>query len=696
MRRIGQTTTREATAAQRRMVVWATVALLVAGAIHPVGAEIITRKDGRKIEGQIVREDKDYVTVQTAFGTFRIARDQIVSISGRRAISQNEREGREALEASDLDRALAKFREALKDAVKPDERKDIDGLIADVNQRIQEREEKRFAAQLATADKLIQEKRFADAMGELNGLLKREMDNARKLHPELSPTSAPTPAMRMIDNRKGRLRMAEASYYVDQINYAEAADAYLKAIELMPDNPEPYLKMARLVQRRGGKDTEAIDYYVKGIERALKTRSEISLLDDYYELGKCYLRAAAATKEPNKYLMEGIKYLLVVSRDGATSYPFAANQLENGFVQLGKTAYDTDAMVKMLQSTLQINPAATRARWILAEVYSRQRQHDKVIEELLRIESDAKATGQPLPEELSYRLGLAYLALGTPDREKALAAFENEIRQNKLNYMALIKAAELHTANGTYDDALSYCDQAVTLRKERPEAYLVAGGAYMRRSLPDDMTNARRYLTMALNVKSDFQPARIKLAEIEILQQRKTDAPNYQAAIDLLLQALAGLSSAEKTAAATDDDRRAKAEAILWLAEIENDKKNPREAANKVKEALAEYPNFPRAYKVQGQIQVALEVFDDAKKSYLKAIELDPQSADTYMLLGLLCQLNLKSYNEAIKYYKNYLDLHGGERERVTRWIGECERSAGVLPSTTGSASATTGTATKP
>jgi tetratricopeptide (TPR) repeat protein len=666
------------------------VAALVVGVALPAKAEVIVRKDGRKIEGQIVREDSTSLTIQTVYGTFRIAKDQIVSISGRRAVSQNEREGHEALATGKLDEALAKFREALKDAAKPEERKAIDDLIADVNKRIQEREEKRFAAQLATADRLIQEKRFADAMAELDSLQKRvERDNLLK--PNAEATSA---AARMIQQRRGRLRMAEASYYVDQINYAEAAVAYQKAIDLMPDNPEPYLKMARLVQRRGGKDSDAIDFYIKGIERALRTRSEISLLEDYYELGKAYLRAAGASKDPNKFLMEGIKYLLVVSRDGATSYPFAANQLENGFVQLGKTVYDTDAMIKMLQSTLQINPGAQKARWILAEVYSKKRQYDKAIEELLRIESDARTSGQPLPEELYYRLGLAYMALPVADQEKALVAFENEIRQNKLNYMALIKAAELHTINATYDDALAYCDQAIALRKERPEAYLIAGDAYMRRNMPEDTQKARHYLTLALNIKSDFQPARIKMAEIEILQQRKLDNPNYQTAVELLLTALVGLESVDKPLR-TDEDRKYKAEAILWFAEIENDQKNPRAAANKVKEALAEYPNFPRAYKVQGQIEVALEMYDEAKKSYLKSIELDPKGAETYMLLGMLCQNYLKSYKEAIKYYDDYLfKLHGSEVERVTRWKGECEKQAGVSAATLGGATpATTNTA---
>ncbi|KPL09431.1 hypothetical protein AMJ85_06635 [candidate division BRC1 bacterium SM23_51] len=643
------------------MIAWAIVTAVAAAVSLPAGAEVITRKDGRKIEGQIVRENTTYLMVKTTYGTFRIPKDQIASIAGRRAISQNEREGREALAAGDLDRALVKFQAALKETTAPEDRKALQAQVAQVNERIQAREEKQFESQLATADGLIQEKRFADALVELESLLRR--------NPE------PSAAARMIRKRIGLLHMAEASYYEDQINYAEAVDAYQKAIELMPDAAEPYLKMARLVQRRGGRQTDVIDYYVKGIEISLQTQKEADLLDEYYELGKIYLKAGSS-KEPNqKYLMEGLKCLLIVLRRGGNRYPFAANQLENGFTQLSKVDYDKSTMIKMLQSTLEINPGAQKVRWLLAEVYSKTGQYDRMIENLRKIETDAKASGEPLPEELYYRLGLAYLATAKPDYDAALEAFENEILANKLNYMALVKAAQLHSRNGIYEEALAYCNKAIGLRKERPEAYWIAGDTLVRRRLPGDTVKAQKYLENALELKSDFYQARIKLAEIEIMRQREMELPDYQNAVSELLKVYMGIEEMDEKAL-TDEHHNAKAEAILWLAEIENDKKNPRAAASMVEQALVERPNFPRAYRVQGQIQAVLESFDEAKQSYLKAIELDPRTAETYMLLGILCQNSLESYDEAIKYYQAYIDHRGTEVDRVTRWIGECTRAA--------------------
>ncbi len=661
--------TRAVASGRNRLV--AVLLLLWIGAIliPTLPGEIIVRKDGRKIEGQIVLEEADAVVIQTTFGKFRIARDQIASISGRRALSQSERDAEDALAAGNLDRALAKLQEALKETTTTAAQKALQNRIAEINKMIQEREEKEFAFQLSTADRLIQEKRFSEAREELKRLLERNPD--------------PSPAAKVIRRRLCQAYLAEAQFYTDTINYPEATDMYKRAIEVTPDEAEPYLRMARFLVQRDAKPAEIIDYYTKGLERALKTEKESALLDDYYKLGIAYIKAGTGRVPDEKMLREGIRCLLIVSRDGGTTYTtFAASRLEDAFVQLSKTNYDADAMIQMLQSTLEINPNAQKARWILAEVYGKKREYEKVIEHLTTIEANAKANNDLIPEELYYRLGLAYLALPTPDHEKALEAFENEIRQNRLNYMALIRAAEIHAQMGTYDDALRYCNQAIALRKERPEAYLVAAETHTRRSLPEDTAQAQRFLRQALNLKADFHPARIKLAAIDILAQRRAEQPNYGNAQSLLFKVLADIKEIPPSKL-TDEDRKAKGEATFWLARIEDEKRNWREAANMFKSALAEYPNFPEGYRYQGNVLIMLDAFDDAKKSYLKAVELEPNNPETYLLLGKLCQNNLKNYAEALTYYKQYLDKGGTEVETVQRWIRECESSIGTAPAAT-------------
>lgn len=650
---------------------WGLATILIVALSRPAGAEIIVRKDGREIEGHITQEDDEIVTIQTTFGTFRIRRDQIKEIKGRRVISPAEREGIEAMDLRDYDRALAKFKEALKETTDPADRQSLQQSIAQAQKRIQEREEKQFRDQLKTARDLIAEKRFANALIELETLLRK---NAERPDPE--------PGARIINREIGQLYMAEAKYYKDQINYTEAANSYRKAIELLPEDPEPYLQMAKLLQDRGSKGEEIIDYYVKGIERARRTRGEQELLEEYYQLGRTYLRPVAGREAEQGNLVEGIKSLLIVMRHGGEQYPFAANLLEEGFVKLNKTDYDMDAMVKMLQSTLEINPHAHRVRSILAEVYSKKKRADRVVEELKFIVDDATSRGEPLPEEVYYRLGLAYLAMPKPDYDAALEAFENEVRQNQLNYMALIKAAEVHTLLGTYDDALIHCNKAIALRRERPEAYWAAGQAHMNRNSPGDTQEATRYLRTALNLKSDFHKARIRLAEIEILRQRNSDTPDYQAAVELLLKAYQGIEDIEE-AARTDEDRRVKGEAILWLAEIDADRKDFREALQKVQQALKEYPNLPQAHRLRGQLEQTLENYGEAKKAYLRAVELAPGDVDTYRSLGILCQNFIKDNIEAIKYYRLYLANGGTERETVNRWIAECEAAeaaSGVSP----------------
>ncbi|MBM3334415.1 hypothetical protein FJY63_07120, partial [Candidatus Sumerlaeota bacterium] len=349
-------------------VVWALAVATTLWFCAPATAETIVRKDGRQIEGQVVSEDDVYVTIQTTIGTFRVKKSDIVSITGRRAVSQSERDGRDLLASGELDKALVKFQEALADAKKPDERKEIDALIADIQARIREREESRFLAELRAAEQLVADKRFNDAMAQLEALLGR----SEKEWVEKRGVGT-NPAARVIRRHMLDVRLKEADFYVDQINYAEAADAYRKATELMPDEPEPYLRMGRLLQRRGGKDADIIQCYTSGIALALRTHKPSEMIDDYYELGKAYIRAAGPSptqKEPNQdYLMKGIDRLLQVARDAPASYPFLASQMQEGFDRLSKVSYDADTLAKMLESTLAANPQVRRVRWILAEVY---------------------------------------------------------------------------------------------------------------------------------------------------------------------------------------------------------------------------------------------------------------------------------------------------------------------------------------
>lgn len=673
MRNIGEAKCNHIGRAIRSMLVGLLTAVFVAGIGVAVDAETIIRKDGRKLEGQIVEEDATHYTVRTTFGTFRIRKADVQEVTGRRAVSDNEREGREALSSGNYDVALARFTAALSEAQSPDDKKAISELIEEAKTAIRERELERFKSQLSTANLMIEQKQFAAAEDELESLL---------LANENEPAAAG-----VIREKLGELFMAKAAYYEDQINYAEAANAYLQAIERVPDAPEPYLKMAALVRNRGGEHQEVIDYYVKGIELALRTKSEEELIDEYYELGKSYLRKAMSESSPKpEDLASSVEAFLIVMRHRKDGYRFAATQMENAFAELSKTNYDMGALTGMLLATLDINPEANKVRWLLAEAYTKLREYQKAIDQMLIIEKNVKESGEPFPQEFYYRLGLAYLALPNPKMDAALDAFEKEIAQNKRNYLALIRAAEILSLQGLYPNALAYCEDAIRLRKERPEAYLVEADARMRRNDVGDTLEARARLRTALNLKDDFHQARIKLAELEIRRQREADVPNFDEATGLLFKVQLAIEQIPD-AMRTEEDKKAYAESILWIAEIENDKSNHRQALDLVQKALDQYPGLARAYRVKADIHQQLDEYDKAKASYLKAIELNPGLAETYMEVGILCHTRLEEYNEAIKYFQAYKDHHGTEVTRVDRWINECRQAAartssGMAPTT--------------
>jgi tetratricopeptide (TPR) repeat protein len=355
----------------------------------------------------------------------------------------------------------------------------------------------------------------------------------------------------------------------------------------------------------------------------------------------------------------------------------------------------------MLLDTLAVNPKAQKVRWTLAEIYWKNGQHDEAIAELKKIEEQVRASGEAPPPDFYYRLGLIYLSMPEPDYPAALAAFETESQQNKLNYMALVKAAEVHMIDGRWDTALAKADQAIGLAKEIPDAYVVKADILMRRNDPGDTVQAQYVLKVALNLKDKFHRARLKMAEIEINRQRRSEQPDYSQAIQMLLTVYMEIEKISPKVR-SDEDRQSQAEAARWMAEIEWAKRNLSEAEKTLRKTIAAYPKYAEGYRLLGRLltESDLAEYKGAKEAYLKAIELEPGHVQTYKEIGSLCDRYLRQYEEAIGYYQEYLRRKGPEKEEVERWLEESKRAlaipAALATSGTAPATTTSGTAGAP
>lgn len=77
-----------------------------------------------------------------------------------------------------------------------------------------------------------------------------------------------------------------------------------------------------------------------------------------------------------------------------------------------------------------------------------------------------------------------------------------------------------------------------------------------------------------------------------------------------------------------------------------------------------------RALYNQGAYPAAIEM-------YHKALELEPDNADAYLQLGIIYDDNLKDKEQAVYYYKKFLEYESDSEksERVRGWIKKSERS---------------------
>jgi nucleoid-associated protein YgaU len=82
-----------------------------------------------------------------------------------------------------------------------------------------------------------------------------------------------------------------------------------------------------------------------------------------------------------------------------------------------------------------------------------------------------------------------------------------------------------------------------------------------------------------------------------------------------------------------------------------------------------------KAYYQLGEYEKAIEM-------YQKAIELNSRQADAYLQLAIIYDDNLKDEEQAINYYRCFLNLApDSERaERVKNWIAQCQERQKKMP----------------
>ncbi|OHE60947.1 MAG: hypothetical protein A2Z47_06220 [Thermodesulfovibrio sp. RBG_19FT_COMBO_42_12] len=88
-------------------------------------------------------------------------------------------------------------------------------------------------------------------------------------------------------------------------------------------------------------------------------------------------------------------------------------------------------------------------------------------------------------------------------------------------------------------------------------------------------------------------------------------------------------------------------------------------------------PDDPDLYNNRGITFRETGEFKKAEEDYKQSIALKPDFSDAFLNLGILYELYMGKYTDALKYYKEYVKL-GGDRKGVLSWIDMLEKRTGV------------------
>ena len=100
----------------------------------------------------------------------------------------------------------------------------------------------------------------------------------------------------------------------------------------------------------------------------------------------------------------------------------------------------------------------------------------------------------------------------------------------------------------------------------------------------------------------------------------------------------------------------------------------PAQAFASLREAVRLNPDRAAYYNELGVISRREGKFDDARRYYAKALDLDPAYAYAHLNMGILYDLYLQDSEKAMQHYERYQELTPAEAGTVKKWIADLQQ----------------------
>lgn len=340
------------------------------------------------------------------------------------------------------------------------------------------------------------------------------------------------------------------------------------------------------------------------------------------------------------------------------------------------------------------SPEPSIAKVILAELYygsNRQAEGKKILTDILAAS----------PDFLPASFSLAGMAFQEKDYAESTRLLQEILKTNPGTVDALVLMGQNDLAQGRLDEAIRNFQEARKLNPSSFPAHFFTGLAYFQKR---DLPNARTALEEAFRINPESEDVRVRLAELDMASGAFQQAVQHLEFLSakglkdnnlyvLLGSAYLGNKDAGKAAGqfrkyveAAPDDPRGKhmlgvalkaqgknAEALKCFEDalklspamldslseivaIDVSEKKSDAALSRVQKQIELSPN-PGLYQLLGKVYVVRQQYEDAEKTFFKAIDLEPGDVSNYM--GLIQVYNAtKRYDLAISRIEELLKIN--------------------------------------
>ncbi len=615
-----------------------------------VPAATVTLKNGSTVEGLIAEDvPGEYIVVRTPFAELRFPYDQIESIDRESTQGVEEQLGDQLARQGLYKEALERYLEA----------KESGDATAKIDEKIQRMRGEIEAQELAQYSERIREIESMIDVGFLD-------DAAQRLQ-ELYDSVKEESVRKRVRELFARVHYQRAQRAMDVVDYTEAEKQLNIAIGYDPDFAEAHIELGDLYNSRQ-----------LGKERALQEYLTALSLDNgelkASERNRIRWNIARISHEMENW-EQALEYYLAVYRSNPRFDPRLLDALRETFLRRANAlaAESSDRAIELLREALSLFPADAEMRYRVAQLLAQQEKCDQVLEELQKLfEIDGR---YPNAHFLAANCLL--------EQGKILEAREQLIREVQAHpdhVEALVKLGTISLEGGDFPSAETYLRQALSVDPARVPA-LVGMARVKRRQ--GNLDAARRFVETVLEANPQNREGNLEMGLI--LKEEK----KYDEALRFFGKVIQGLQDEqENEGELTEDQKKLMADALNRRAEVYILQEQTRTARNDLDEAVKYAPDYALTYYNIGQSYekeaTDFETLQEAEKNILKARELAPKNEQFAQGLGILYHQYMSQQDipeaqkreylrKALKNYKEYLDLGGGDVENVKQWIQEIE-----------------------